>query len=176
MKKNSYLYHAGTSFFFYFAFACYNAMLALYLSDIHFNAQQISLITSSAPLCSIFAQPYLGTLADRFRSPRKVSLVALFITVVMNMIFMFSHQLIILLITSATILALFNAVTPLTDRIGVSSPYDFGKIRLWGSVGYAISAQLCGLVYDVIAPISIFVIFLFGTITVLICILRVNDP
>ena len=41
MKKNSYLYHAGTSFFFYFAFACYNAMLALYLSDIHFNAQQI---------------------------------------------------------------------------------------------------------------------------------------
>lgn len=31
-----------------------------------------------------FAQPYLGTLADRFRSPRKVSLVALFITVVMN--------------------------------------------------------------------------------------------
>ena len=151
-------------------------MLALYLSDIHFNAQQISLITSSAPLFSIFAQPYLGTLADRFRSPRKVSLVALFITVVMNVIFMFSHQLIILLITSATILALFNAVTPLTDRIGVSSPYDFGKIRLWGSVGYAISAQLCGLVYDVIAPISIFVIFLFGTITVLICILRVNDP
>ncbi len=64
------------------------------------------------------------------------------------MIFMFSHQLIILLITSATILTLFNAVTPLTDRIGVSSPYDFGKIRLWGSVGYAISAQLCGLVYD----------------------------
>lgn len=71
MKKNSYMYHAGTSFFFYFAFACYNAMLALYLSDIHFNAQQISLITSSAPLFSIFAQPYLGTLADRFRSPRK---------------------------------------------------------------------------------------------------------
>lgn len=96
MKKNSYLYHAGTSFFFYFAFACYNAMLALYLSDIHFNAQQISLITSSAPLFSIFAQPYLGTLADRFRSPRKVSLVALFITVVMNVIFMLSHQLIII--------------------------------------------------------------------------------
>ena len=92
MKKNSYMYHAGTSFFFYFAFACYNAMLALYLSDIHFNAQQISLITSSAPLFSIFAQPYLGTLADRFRSPRKVSLVALFITVVMNMIFMKSRQ------------------------------------------------------------------------------------
>ena len=73
MKKNSYIFHAGTSFFFYFAYACYNAMLALYLSDIHFNAQQISLITSAAPLFSIFAQPYLGTLADRFRSPRKVS-------------------------------------------------------------------------------------------------------
>lgn len=39
MKKNSYIFHAGTSFFFYFAYACYNAMLALYLSDIHFNAQ-----------------------------------------------------------------------------------------------------------------------------------------
>lgn len=55
MKKNSYIFHAGTSFFFYFAYACYNAMLALYLSDIHFNAQQISLITSAAPLFSIFA-------------------------------------------------------------------------------------------------------------------------
>lgn len=176
MKKNSYIFHAGTSFFFYFAFACYNAMLALYLSDIHFNAQQISLITSSAPLFSIIAQPYLGTLADRFHSPRKVSLVALFITVVMDIIFMFTHQLILLLITSASILALFNAVTPLTDRIGVSSPYDFGKIRLWGSIGYAVCAQLCGIVYDVIAPISIFVIFLFGTLTAIICILRVKDP
>ena len=75
MKKNSYIFHAGTSFFFYFAFACYNAMLALYLSDIHFNAQQISLITSSAPLFSIFAQPYLGTLADRFRSPIHIRII-----------------------------------------------------------------------------------------------------
>lgn len=176
MKKNSYIFHAGTSFFFYFAFACYNAMLALYLTDIHFNAQQISLITSSAPLFSIIAQPYLGTLADRFHSPRKVSLWALAITMVMNIIFIFSHQLIILLITSATILALFNAVTPLTDRIGVSSPYDFGKIRLWGSIGYAVCAQLCGIVYDVISPISVFVIFFFGTLAVMICILRVKDP
>ena len=176
MKKNSYIFHAGTSFFFYFAYACYNAMLALYLSDIHFNAQQISLITSAAPLFSIFAQPYLGTLADRFRSPRKVSLVALFITVVMNIIFIFSHQLIILLITSASILALFNAVTPLTDRIGVSSPYDFGKIRLWGSVGYAIMAQVSGLLYQYISPFANFIAGILGTLITIICIYMVSDP
>ena len=46
-----------------------------------------------------------------------------------------------------------NAVTPLTDRIGVSSPYQFGKIRLWGSVGYAIMAQVSGLLYQYISPL-----------------------
>ena len=69
-----------------------------------------------------------------------------------------------------------NAVTPLTDRIGVSSPYQFGKIRLWGSVGYAIMAQVSGLLYQYISPFANFIAGILGTLITIICIYMVSDP
>ncbi len=151
-------------------------MLALYLSDIHLDASTIALITSATPLFSLATQPFLGSLADRVQSPRKVALIALGMSVLFDLLFMSTHFIPLLLISSATVLSLYNAVTPLTDRIGVSSPYDFGKVRMWGSIGFAIAAQICGIIYDVIAPISIFVLFIFGTIITMYCIFMVLDP
>lgn len=69
-----------------------------------------------------------------------------------------------------------NAVTPLTDRIGVSSPYQFGKIRLWGSLGYAVMAQISGILYQYISPFSNFMAAILGTLLTIICIYMVSDP
>ena len=134
------------------------------------------MITSATPLFSIVAQPYLGSLADKVKSPRKVAMMALTIAIIFDVIFMMTHNFFILLISSGLVLSLYNSVTPLTDRIGVSAPYDFGKIRLWGSVGFAIAAQVCGIIYDVIAPMSVFILFILGTIVTIYCIFMVKDP
>ena len=76
-------------------------------------------------------------MADKWQSPRKVSILLSFANILCMFIFAISRNFWILLLSSGLAVSFMNAVTPLTDRIGVSSPYQFGKIRLWGSVGYA---------------------------------------
>lgn len=176
-KRNRFIYHAGINGLFYWATGCYYTVMALYLANVaHMNANEVAMITSATPLLSIFTQPLLGTLADRFRSPRKVAMASLAITLVMNFVFMFTRSFILLLISSGLILSIYNAVTPLTDRIGTAAPYPFGRIRIFGSIGYAISAQISGLIYDRIAPQAPFVMFIAAAVLCIICIYRVNDP
>ena len=91
-------------------------------------------------------------------------------------IFAISRNFWILLLSSGIAISFMNAVTPLTDRIGVSSPYQFGKIRLWGSIGYAIMAQVSGLLYQYISPFSNFMAGILGALIMIICIYMVLDP
>ena len=57
-----------------------------------------------------------------------------------------------------------NAITlglaPLFDVLAANSPYRFGQIRLWGTIGYAAGQQISGIIYDFVSPKSIFVLYL----------------
>ena len=133
--RDHYLFHAGISCFFYLGYGAFTVVLSMYCQDIGMSASQIAYIVSFAPLLSIATQPFFGYLADKWQSPRKVSILLSFANIVCMFIFAISRNFWILLLSSGLAVSFMNAVTPLTDRIGVSSPYQFGKIRLWGSVG-----------------------------------------
>ena len=162
--RDHYLFHAGISCFFYLGYGAFTVVLSMYCQDIGMSASQIAYIVSFAPLLSIATQPFFGYLADKWQSPRKVSILLSFANIVCMFIFAISRNFWILLLSSGLAVSFMNAVTPLTDRIGVSSPYQFGKIRLWGSVGYAIMAQVSGLLYQYISPFANFIAGILGTL------------
>lgn len=174
--RDKYVFHAGISCFFYLAYGAFTVILSMYCQDIGMSASQISYIVSFAPLLSIVTQPFFGYLADKWRSPKKVSLLLMAATIVCMFIFAMSRHFWVLLLSSGIAISFMNAVTPLTDRIGVSSPYQFGRIRLWGSVGYALMAQVSGLLYQYISPFSNFMAGILGAIIMMICIYMVSDP
>ena len=174
--RDHYLFHAGISCFFYLGYGAFTVVLSMYCQDIGMSASQIAYIVSFAPLLSIATQPFFGYLADKWQSPRKVSILLSFANMLCMFIFAISRNFWILLLSSGLAVSFMNAVTPLTDRIGVSSPYQFGKIRLWGSVGYAIMAQVSGLLYQYISPFANFMAGILGTLITIICIYMVSDP
>ena len=174
--RDHYLFHAGISCFFYLGYGAFTVVLSMYCQDIGMSASQIAYIVSFAPLLSIATQPFFGYLADKWQSPRKVSILLSFANILCMFIFAISRNFWILLLSSGLAVSFMNAVTPLTDRIGVSSPYQFGKIRLWGSVGYAIMAQVSGLLYQYISPFANFMAGILGTLITIICIYMVSDP
>lgn len=174
--RDKYYFHAGISCFFYFGYAAFTVILSMYCQDIGMSASQISYIVSFSPLLSIITQPIFGFLADKWRSPRKVSILLLVISIICMFIFALSRNFWILLLTSGIVISFMNAITPLTDRIGVSSPYQFGRIRLWGSVGYAVMAQISGLLYQYISPFSNYIAAILGAAITIICIYMVSDP
>lgn len=174
--RNHYLFHAGISCFFYLGYGAFTVILSMYCQDIGMSATQIAYIVSFSPLLSIITQPAFGYLADKWKSPRKVSILLMAITILTMFIFAISHNFWVLLLSSGIAISFMNAITPLTDRIGVSSPYQFGKIRLWGSLGYAVMAQVSGILYQYISPFSNFMAGILGVILTIICIYFVNDP
>lgn len=174
--KDHYLFHAGISCFFYLAYGAFNVVLSMYCQDIGMSASQIAYIVSFSPFISIITQPYFGYLADKWKSCRKVAILLMALTAICMMVFAISLNFWVLLLSSGFVLGFLNAVTPLTDRIGVASPYDFGKIRLWGSIGYAIMAQISGILYQYISPFSNFIVGVLGSILTILCIYMVSDP
>jgi OHS family lactose permease-like MFS transporter len=52
--------------------------------------------------------------------------------------------------------------------MATSSPYDYGKVRMWGTIGFACGTQLSGIIYDNISPDALFITLIF---TMLLCIL-----
>lgn len=174
--RDHYIFHAGISCFFYLAYGAFTVILSMYCQDIGMSASQIAYIVSFAPLLSIVTQPFFGYLADKWHSPKKVSILLMTIMMVCIFIFAISRNFWILLLTSGITVSFMNAVTPLTDRIGVSSPYQFGRIRLWGSFGYAIMAQISGILYQYISPFSNFMAAILGALLTVICIYMVSDP
>ncbi|MDO4465751.1 MAG: MFS transporter [Bacillota bacterium] len=174
--RDHYLFHAGISCFFYLAFGAFSIVLSMYCQDIGMNASQISYIVSFSPFVSIVTQPYFGYLADKWKSCKKVSILLLLLSGISMFVFAISRNFWVLLLSSGLAIGFMNAVTPLTDRIGVSSPYDFGKIRLWGSIGYALMAQVSGILYQYISPFSNYMVAILGTIIGMICVYMVSDP
>lgn len=174
--KDKYIFHAGISCFFYLANGAFTVILSMYCQDIGLTASQIAYILSAAPLLSIATQPFFGYVADKWRSPRKVSILLLLMAGCFMFLFAISRNFWVLLLTSMIACSFMNAVMPLTDRIGVSAPYSFGKIRLWGSVGYAVMAQLSGILYQYISPFSNFLTGILGAGICACCIYMVSDP
>lgn len=174
--RDHYLFHAGISCFFYLAFGAFSVVLSMYCQDIGMSASQISYIVSFSPFVSIVTQPYFGYLADKWKSCKKVSMLLLLLSGISMFVFAISRNFWVLLLSSGLAIGFMNAVTPLTDRIGVSSPYDFGKIRLWGSIGYAIMAQVSGILYQYISPFSNYMVAVLGTLIGIICVYMVSDP
>ena len=97
--RDHYLFHAGISCFFYLGYGAFTVVLSMYCQDIGMSASQIAYIVSFAPLLSIATQPFFGYLADKWQSPRKVSIyhlriyfVCLFLQLVVIFGFYFYHQ------------------------------------------------------------------------------------
>ena len=85
--RDHYLFHAGISCFFYLGYGAFTVVLSMYCQDIGMSASQIAYIVSFAPLLSIATQPFFGYLADKWQSPRKVSILLSFANILCMFIF-----------------------------------------------------------------------------------------
>lgn len=90
--RDHYLFHAGISCFFYLGYGAFTVVLSMYCQDIGMSASQIAYIVSFAPLLSIATQPFFGYLADKWQSPRKVSILLSFANIVCMFIFAISRN------------------------------------------------------------------------------------
>lgn len=160
--KGSYFRYALANGMFYFSFGMFISIISVILAGKGASATQISLISSSAAFFSMFMQPFTGFMADRFRSPKKVGMVTLSLAIVAGLLFGYTKSFIFLFLMNGFTQGFMNGTVALSDRLAIASRYPYGSIRVWGSVCFAIAAQLAGFVYDNIGPMMIYYIFVAG--------------
>lgn len=125
------------------------SFIPLYFMSKGFSESQIGVIYSSGLFVSIFANIITGLASDKFRTIRKLLIALLFIQLVMMSI-LFPLENVVLITIVMTLFYFFQTpINPLSDSLILLSSQHTGTpyalIRIFGSLGFAVSAYLFGL-------------------------------
>lgn len=164
--QNSYLSYFLMYNFYYLSWALFSALISVYLMDKGYKASEVSLVVSISYFTSLIAQPFIGSLNDKY-DMKKVNAILFLLASIGGVIFLFANNLLMTIIGYSFVLTLINGSNPVMEKIATASPYPYGKIRIWETIGYALGSQLGGLLYDYIAPEAIYITFI---LTMLLCI------
>ena len=165
--KNSYLSYFLMYNFYYLSWALFSALISVYLMDRGFKGSDVSLVVSASFLTSMITQPIIGKWNDEF-DIKKVNAILFVIVAIGGIVFMVSNSLFMIAVSYSVVLMMINGVNPVMEKIATASPYQYGKIRIWGTIGYALGSQFAGILYDLVAPQAIFIVFV---LTMILCII-----
>ncbi len=153
MTRVSLYFRLSSFYFWYFAFVgAYGPFFALYLQDRGFDPLRIAVLMAVGPVARIFVPNVWGWMADRHRARDRIQRLLAFITpFVFIAIFLrpgFAGFLVLLIVWNlfwSGLLPLVEAttMTMLRARMGV-----YGRIRLWGSVGFILVVVAGGYLFD----------------------------
>jgi MFS transporter, PPP family, 3-phenylpropionic acid transporter len=145
-------------YFFYFAFVgAMSPFWGLYLQSLAFNAVQIGVLMSLLQVMRIFAPNIWGHIADRSgRRTAIVQVAALGSVVVFAGVF-FGSSFWWLFAVMAALSFFWSASLPLVEAMTLSHLGErtdaYGRIRLWGSVGFIVMVVGLGYAFDTV-PIT----------------------
>jgi PPP family 3-phenylpropionic acid transporter len=139
--------------------------LPLFLIYQQFSSVEIGMIMGIAPLISIVAQPVVGFLSDKYKTIKKI-LILLYVCVFATSFgIFFSDQFGVVFISVILMHFALSPCTPLIDSMTIKSlgteKHEYGKIRLWGSVGFGLIAVISGPLLQWWGIEKIFILFWF---------------
>ena len=156
-KVFSYFY-----FLIFFAWGAYYPLISQYYKRIGLSGQQIGIILASGTIVALISQPIWGFLSDHKNLHRKNLNIMIIGLMVVTAIMPLSKDFVFIFITVVLLNIFQSGTTPVVDSIVTSGGHDYGKIRLWGSAGFAIAALCAGVLTDMI---NIYVIFAFYSVS-----------
>ena len=140
---------------YFVTFAGYSAIgpyIALYYSSLGFSGLEIGILLGVGPLLSLVATPFWTGVADSRNKHRAVLMGGVASIVIFHAIFPFLQRF-ILIFGLVFLIAFFSSqVFSLQDSATVhmlgNQRDRYGRIRLWGTIGWGLGAPIFGLVLD----------------------------
>lgn len=169
---------AFSTFYFliFFAWGAYYPLISQYYKRIGLTGQQIGMALAMGTLVQLIAQPIWGFLSDK-KSTHKLNLIIMTTgLIVVTAVMPFSKNFVFVLITVIMLNIFQSGTTPVVDSVVTGGGHDYGKIRLWGSAGFAIAALISGVLTDVIGIYVIFAIYSVSCIGVLVSLKYIDMP
>lgn len=140
------------NFFYYSLSSIVVSFFPVYFSFKGFNTSQIGVLLGVGTFISILAPPFWGFLADRYNTTKNILLLTLTGALLIGYILFQSNLFWVLLFVFVVFNWFMSPIGPLSDsltfRITAEANQSFGSIRLFGSIGFALTALLSGWILD----------------------------
>lgn len=159
-------------YFFYFAFVgAFAPYFALYLQEIGQSAWEIGTLMSVPQVMRLLAPNLWGWLADRLGRRALIVKLAAFCSVIGFSGFFFTRDYLPMLAAMALVWFFWSAALPLVEAMTLDRlsgrTERYGRIRLWGSVGFIVSVLVIGALLDRLPIATV----LWSCLFVLVCVL-----
>lgn len=161
--KNSYFSYLLMYFFYFFSLAVFSGYISVYLMDKGYHASQVSMVVSCSFILSMIIQPIVGYFNDHY-SQKRLNMLILLLAAVLGIIFIYAQNIYMIALIYSLALGLFNAANPVIENMATLSRFSYGKIRIWGTIGYAVASKISGVIYDDVSPESMYAFFTIGLI------------
>ena len=175
MKKfhNSYAAYMLLYSFYFMSTSLFTTLISVYLMGKHYSASQVSTLVSVAFFLSMIAQPFFGYINERFGIVKMTTFsLGLIIGGVFG--FLWAPNLFWLTVFNGLVLVCLNGTAPMMEIFATQSPYAFGKIRVWGTIGYSVGVQIAGWVYHQFSPQAVYYTVLLTIVLSLFCLSAVR--
>lgn len=144
-------------YFFYFAFiGAFSPYFGLYLKSLAFSAWDIGLLMSQMQLMRLFGPNLWGWLVDRFGHRMAIIRLAGAIGLLGFLAFFWLDRLPGMLLAMAVLAFFWSAALPLVEMLTFDHLHEergrYGRIRLWGSVGFIVAVMSTGAILDLTPP------------------------
>ncbi|MBM7553151.1 MFS transporter [Thalassobacillus pellis] len=122
--------------------------LPLFLREQSFSSVEIGTIMGVAPLISIVAQPFVGFVSDKYKTIKYLLIIMYMGVIAASFGVFFQENFWIVFLSFLLFHFALSPCTPLIDSMTIKTlgpdRKQYGKIRLWGSIGFALTAITSG--------------------------------
>lgn len=166
--RGSYCSYFLMYFFYYLSLAMMQGLISVYLMDKGYSASQVSLTVSASMAVSVALQPVVGVLSDQL-DKRMVCGVLLAVNGI------FSYMFPLLAAVYSMVIAGMNSTNPVVEHMATVSRFSYGRIRVWGTIGYAVGTQVSGILYRYVSPGAMYQMCGIGMVVCMVGILGTQD-
>ncbi|MFF2911756.1 MFS transporter [Paenibacillus sp. NPDC057934] len=140
------------NFFVYGTMVLFTSFFQLYLQDVGMNKLEIGSVISLGALVSIFANPFWGIWTNRYQNIRRIVLIMLTGTLLLSQLVFQANTYEMIYISIILFFFFQGPLFAQSNTIILSyidgTTYRFKSFRLWGSLGWAITALAVGPIID----------------------------
>jgi PPP family 3-phenylpropionic acid transporter len=137
---------------YYLCAGSYAPFLYVYFSDLGLSGKQVGLLATLAPIVTLLLSSLVASLADRTRKRVRITQAALACTAVVVFLLRlpstFGHIALLMLFLAVFSSPLASISEGLIARMAHRNRLNYGGMRLWGSLGWAVSALGCGFLWQ----------------------------
>lgn len=140
-------------YFFYFsAYAALAPFLIVYFEQLGFSGQQIGILSALIPITMLMAAPLWGMIADTNQRHKAVLLCLMACSSIAVLLLSVSRSFSIMVLVVSLFAFFVSPIIPLGDNAVLKllgkQKRSYGRIRIWGAVGWGLSAPLVGFITE----------------------------